>query len=124
MAMQNLLGVTPDGKWGAASRQAADERWGVTDPDLAWEEASAILNPQTEGIAETTQLGTTPKEKVTWTDQWGSIFVNASAQPVLEALKLLQTNGSSQYERRQMLTEAYNEGVLTKNEYLALMQRA
>ena len=124
IAMQNLLGVTPDGKWGAASRQAADERWGVTDPDLAWEEASAILNPQTEGIAETTQLGTTPKEKVTWTDQWGSISVNANAQPVLEALKLLQTNGSSQYERRQMLTEAYNEGVLTKNEYLALMQRA
>ena len=108
MQLQNELGVEADGKWGPKSRQAADERWGVIDPNLAWDEAQAYLQAQT----------------VTWTDQWGSVEVNAAAQPVLDALKQLQNAGASQWDRKKMLYDAYKDGALTKEEYLALMQRA
>lgn len=108
MQLQNELGVEPDGKWGPKSRQAADERWGVIDPNLAWDEAQAYLQAQT----------------VTWTDQWGSVKVNAAAQPVLDALKQLQNAGASQWDRRALLYSAYKEGMLTKDEYLALHARA
>ena len=37
IAMQNALGVTPDGKWGPKTQAAAKEQWGTDDADAAWE---------------------------------------------------------------------------------------
>ena len=35
-AMQKALGVTVDGRWGPKTREAAEKKWGTTDPDEAW----------------------------------------------------------------------------------------
>ena len=35
-AMQNALGVTPDGKWGPKTQEAALKQWGTTSADEAW----------------------------------------------------------------------------------------
>jgi hypothetical protein len=105
MALQDMLGVTADGKWGPKTREAAAKAWDTADPDEAW---------QLQGS----------NAKIKWTDQWGSVDVNLSAKPVLEALKQLQSAGASQWDRKKMLYDAYKDGVLTKEEYLALMQRA
>lgn len=45
IAMQDYLGVTPDGKWGPKSRAAADKLWGTTDPGTAWAKIGATLKP-------------------------------------------------------------------------------
>lgn len=45
IAMQDYLGVTPDGKWGPKSRAAAGKLWGTTDPDTAWAKIGATLKP-------------------------------------------------------------------------------
>lgn len=40
IAMQSALGFTGsalDGKWGPKTRDAAQKKWGTTDPDTAWE---------------------------------------------------------------------------------------
>ena len=37
IAMQNALGVTPDGKWGPNTQAAAKKLWGTSDADAAWE---------------------------------------------------------------------------------------
>ena len=105
MALQEMLGVTVDGKWGPKTREAAAKAWDTADPDEAW---------QLQGS----------NAKIKWTDQWGSVDVNLSAKPVLDALKQLQNAGASQWDRRALLYSAYKEGMLTKEEYLALMQRA
>ena len=37
IAMQKALGVTADGKWGPKTQKAAQEQWGTSDADAAWE---------------------------------------------------------------------------------------
>lgn len=108
--LQDLLGVDADGRWGPKTRKEADKLWGTTDPDEAWELMKDEVEPST----------------VKWTDQWGTVeFSNPNVKGLLDELKRMQAAGERQWDRRALLYEAYkNDGLLTKEEYMAMFQRA
>lgn len=90
--LQNELGVEPDGKWGPKTRQAADERWGVTDPNLAWDEWQASA-PEASNLED-------------------------AAEYLLE----LRGQGKSYSERLDELNDMYTKGYITKEEYESLLK--
>ena len=51
IAMQNALGVTPDGKWGPNTQAAAQKQWGTSDADAAWESKGKNLGGLPEADA-------------------------------------------------------------------------
>lgn len=108
--LQEALGFTGkdvDGLWGPKSQAEAMKRWNVSSVKEA---LAAYENDNT----------------VTWTDQWGSVeFSNPNVKALLDELKRMQAAGESQWNRRALLYEAYkNDGLLTKEEYLAMHPRA
>lgn len=115
--LQTALGITADGLWGPQSREKAYEKWGVIDPDAAFEKA---YGHKAGGLNVTSD-----NNGLIWTDQWGSVTIsNPDAKELVEELKRMQDSGETQVARRELLYAAYaDDGLITKAEYLALLPR-
>jgi hypothetical protein len=115
--LQAALGITEDGLWGPQSREKAYEKWGVIDPDAAFEKAYGHKAGELKVTSDDNGL--------IWTDQWGSVTIsNPDAKELVEELKRMQDSGETQVARRELLYAAYaDDGLITKAEYLALLPR-
>lgn len=96
IAMQNALGVDPDGKWGPKTQAAALKQWGTSSADDAWESKGKYLsgNPE-EGDYST----------------------------VLNDLILMKTAGRSNEEAQSFLAEARDEGIITQTAFMNLYNK-
>ena len=127
--MQAALGVEQDGKWGPKTRQAAQEKWGTTDPDAAWEAQKSklgnfyvdpndgkVYKPNNEFMQAILGVDTDgkwgPKTRKAAAAQWGITDANEAWQKLRDgtlALDQSAYNNLVSYMKKQGITNAVGD---------------
>lgn len=113
IAMQNELGVTPDGKWGPKTQEAALKKWGTTSADEALTKYQ-VGGGGTKGWKDhdATKLEENKKAK------GGSYYADT-----LDTLKEMKKAGKKQSEALAYLEELVGENYISRSEYLTLANK-